>query len=153
MKRSGPPARRTPLRQKSGIKRVSPAVKAKSLLRSAVTSRRPAVTPEERKAKKILKVRSQGICEVCGRAAAQQAHHRKKAGREWTPENLLHVCGLGNYSGCHGLIEQNPTASKEQGWWLEPHQNPARAHVWLAGYGYAFLTPAGDIVQVEEEAS
>ena len=120
--------------------------------RSPFKSKRPTVTAEERNTKKIVKARSGGICEVCGRAEAVQMHHRRKAGRVWSPANVLHVCGLGNYSGCHGHIEQNPTAAKEQGWWLLPIHNPEDEPVFLAGRGRVFLLDDGSMTQQESAA-
>jgi hypothetical protein len=48
--------------------------------------------------------RSGGTCESCGEAPAHDIHHRKYLSRGGTHDvsNLLHLCGLGNTSGCHG---------------------------------------------------
>lgn len=57
----------------------------------------------------ILAERSQGMCEACGQARAEQAHHRQPRGSGGTslagphsPANFLHVC-----VSCHGLIEDH----------------------------------------------
>lgn len=113
----------------------------------------PKVTPEERAARKVVRQRSQGACEVCGRTGATNMHHRRKAGRVWTPENLIAVCGWGNASGCHGHIERNPAASREQGWIVPSHRDPARVPAWLAGRGYVFLHPSGHVEEAPEEAA
>lgn len=146
MKQGGPIKRKKPLTG-TAIKR------AKQLTQRAVQRKRAQVTPEEKAAKKVVRARSQGICERCGRARAAQMHHRVKAGRVWRASNLMHVCGLGNYSGCHGEIEQNPTVSKEQGWWLLPNQDPARSPVWFAGRGRVFLSDDGAIYDEEEDVA
>lgn len=112
--------------------------------RTAMKPHRPKMTPEERRTRRVVKARSGGLCELCGREATQM-HHRRKAGRDWTPANVLHVCGLGNYSGCHGHIERNPTAAKEQGWWLLPHQDPTTAPVWVVERGRVLLLNDGTI--------
>ena len=101
----------------------------------------------EKLCRQIVAERSNGVCEVCDRARAVQMHHRKKAGREWTPANVIHVCGLGNAAGCHGHIETNPLAAKEQGWWLEPHQDPETTPVWLANRGRVLLNNDGTTQQ------
>lgn len=138
MKRGGPIKRRTPLKS------------AQYLTRRIVKNKRAKVTPEERLTRKVLRERSGGICEVCGHAPAESVHHRKKAGREWSPSNTLHTCGDG-VRGCHGHIEGHPNAAKEQGWWLLPIQDPARTPVWLAGRGFVFLADDGSINDSEEE--
>lgn len=127
--------------------------RAKQLTQRAVQRKRAQVTPEEKAARKIVKERSQGICERCGSAEAIQMHHRRKEGREWRASNLMHICGLGNVSGCHGEIEQYPTASKEQGWWLIPIQDPERSPVWFAGRGRVFLSDDGSIHDEEEDVA
>lgn len=72
-------------------------------------------------ARQLVAKRSGGICEamipaVC-QGRATNMHHRRKPGRVWNPANLLHLCGSGT-TGCHGWIEANPKASREQGWWI-----------------------------------
>ena len=77
--------------------------------------------PELTEAKKVVKWRSGGNCEarivgVClGRAT--NVHHRAGRGFDGChdPALLLHVCGHGNVSGCHGYIEQNPSWAKDYG--------------------------------------
>jgi hypothetical protein len=114
--------------------------------------RRKPVTPEERACRRIVSERSGGVCEVCGGARATNKHHRVKAGRVWRPSNVLDVCGSGT-TGCHGRIESYPDASKEQGWWLLPVQDPARAPVWIFGRGFVFLSDTGEIHDVEDEVA
>jgi hypothetical protein len=140
------------VKQGGPIRRKKPLTSAHHLTRRIVKNKRAKVTPEERHTRKILRERSGGICEVCGHAPAESVHHRKKAGREWTPSNTLHTCGDG-VRGCHGHIEANPNAAKEQGWWLIPIQVPARTPVWLAGRGFVFLSDSGDIFDSIEEVA
>ena len=74
--------------------------------------------PELIEAKKAVKWRSGGNCEarivgVCeGRAT--EVHHRAGRGFDGChdPALLLHVCGRGNVSGCHGYIETHPEWAK-----------------------------------------
>jgi hypothetical protein len=137
VKRSGP------------IKRKKPLTAAQHLTRRIVKNKRAKVSSEERSARKIVSERSQDHCELCGKPA-ESMHHRKKAGRVWAPSNLIHTCGDG-VRGCHGHIEANPAASKEQGWWLIPIQDPAQTPVWFMGRGFVFLGDDGSINDSEEE--
>lgn len=137
MKRGGP------------IRRKKTLSAAQHLTRRIVKAKRATVTAAERNTRKIVKARSGEVCEVCGKAPFTQMHHRKKAGRVWSPSNVLAVCGLGNYSGCHAHIELNPTASKQQGWWLVQIQVPEDEPVWLAGRGRVFLHDDGSITPEE----
>jgi hypothetical protein len=57
--------------------------------------------------KAIMRRRSGGLCEVCGRAVATDFHHRRPRGAGGTsvawvnlPANGLHIC-----RGCHDRIE------------------------------------------------
>lgn len=130
-------------------RRAAAMKRAKAMTRTIVKKNRAKVTAEERNARKIVRQRSQDHCELCGKPA-ESMHHRKKAGREWTPSNLIHTCGDG-VRGCHGHIEANPLAAKQQGWWLLPNQDPARTPVWFVGRGLVFLTDEGQINDSEEE--
>ena len=67
--------------------------------------------PELRDAKKAVRARSGGYCEariegVC-EIQATNVHHIAGRGFDGChdPALLLHVCGQGNVSGCHGYIE------------------------------------------------
>lgn len=150
MKRSG--LRRTaPLRTRTPLVGSTPMQRAAGLARRAVAAKRAKVTAAERAARKVLQARSLGRCEVCSRAPATNAHHRRKAGRVWSPENLLAVCGHGNLTGCHSIIELNPGRSREQGWIVPSHRNPADVPCWLAGREFAFLNPDGSITEISDE--
>lgn len=65
-------------------------------------------------------VRLAGVCQ--GRAS--NMHHRRKHGRDWTPSNVLHVCGSGT-TGCHGWIEHHPDLARELGLWVDSTGDPA----------------------------
>ena len=77
--------------------------------------------PELVEAKKLVKWRSGGNCEariigVC-QGRATNVHHRAGRGFDGChdPALLLHVCGQGNVSGCHGWIETHPAWSTAHG--------------------------------------
>src|SRR5690348_15468566 len=63
----------------------------------------------------MVKVRSGGSCEGCEVETATEIHHRKFRSRGGGHEvsNLLHLCGWGNTSGCHGKAH---SADAPQGW-------------------------------------
>lgn len=79
-------------------------------------------------------------------------HHRKNRsqGGEWTPSNLLHLCGSG-CTGCHGYIGSNPSESYEQGWMVRRIDDPSKSPVWLFGWGFVILTDTGGIELFEEK--
>ena len=56
------------------------------------------------KNRRLVETRSGGVCESCGDKPASNVHHRKylKRGGTHDVHNLLHLCGMGNTSGCHG---------------------------------------------------
>lgn len=89
------------------------------------------------KVRDIVAERSQGVCEGCSAAPAVEMHHRrfKSRGGKDTPSNLLHLCGWGNHTGCHGVAHSGNRGTN-LGWavpsgWVEPgdvpFQNP---HGW-----------------------
>ena len=62
------------------------------------TGRMPAEYPG------IVAERSGGMCERCLVVPATQIHHRRylSRGGKHNLANLLHLCGSGNFEGCHG---------------------------------------------------
>ena len=97
----------------------------------------------EQAGRAIVYARSQGRCELCGRAA-DTFHHRVKRsqGGTWDPANGLHVCGDGTRY-CHGWIEAHPAHAMALGLWLPRGTNPAawpawlRPTMWWRGWWYA----------------
>jgi hypothetical protein len=79
--------------------------------------------------------RSGGYCELgCGRRATNM-HHRKNRsqGGQWSPANILHLCGSGT-TGCHGYYTNHPAEAKRLGVSVLPSEQPAEIPV---------RTPAG----------
>lgn len=141
---------RSPLVRKAPEKPVDGVRRSKTL-----SSARPKQTAEERRARKAVRARSGSTCEVCGRAPMTNFQHRKAAvhGGPWCPSNGLAVCGMGNVSGCHGRIHQGPRVAYERGWSVRSGHDPAEQPVWLAGRGWSYLTPDGQIVPAERSAA
>lgn len=97
----------------------------------------------------LLAQRSNGLCEICSTARATNAHHRKPRQMGGRDEpiidsivNLLHVCGMGNVSGCHGKIESNRPGAYAFGWLVRNYEDPAIVPVRFA-FGWGLLTPDG----------
>lgn len=106
MKRSGPPLRRTPLKNRRPIKR-SPSVGRPHGNRSKV----PNTVREnvERRARWKCEIRANGHCEDKG----YHVHHvlPRSAGGTHVEENLLLCCDT-----CHRWVHSHPGRSYEEGW-------------------------------------
>lgn len=113
---------------------------------------KPSTAQDENVARLAVRRRSGGMCEVCGKAQATNFQHRKAAGQGggWSACNGLDVCGMGNVSGCHGLIHQNPTLAYANGWSVRSGHDPATQPVQLAGRGLCLLAPDGRAVPAAE---
>jgi hypothetical protein len=89
-------------------------------------------TKAENEARRLVRERSGGVCELCGSQRATNFQHRKARGHKgpWTASNGLDVCGMGNAFGCHGYIHQNPDTASEYGWtvksWDDERTVPVR---------------------------
>lgn len=104
----------------------------------------------ERHARRLVKARSGGWCEICGQKATNFQHRMNKGqGGPWSASNGIDVCGWGNYSGCHGNIHQNPTYAKSKGWTVLPWRVPAEVPVYLpARGGWVLLDDEGGYAPV-----
>lgn len=96
---------------------------------------KPAGVTGQARARRLVRQRSGGICEVCGVSRATNYQHRKGKAHctpeeMWAVSNGLDVCGQGNVSGCHGLIHQNPTGAKDNGWTVPFWGSPRLAPVY-----------------------
>ena len=81
-----------------------------------------------------LQERSEGYCEACGLARANNAHHRKNRsqGGQDDLSNLLLLCGSGT-TGCHGWITEHPAESYENGRSVRQHRDPRDVPVLYRG--------------------
>lgn len=61
------------------------------------------------KNRRLVEVRSGGVCESCGDRPASDIHHRQYLSRGGVHDvhNLIHLCGFGNTSLCHGRAHTN----------------------------------------------
>lgn len=86
-----------------------------------------------------LEERSGGTCEGCGGAPATEVHHRKFRSRGGLHNlgNLLHLCGWGNHTGCHGRAH---SADPPEGWAVHSWDDPLLTPVIHAREGLTYLT-------------
>jgi hypothetical protein len=108
--------------------------------------------PGETNTRKLLAVRSGGLCERCGISPAESVHHRVKRsqGGPWSASNCVHVCGDG-VRGCHGFAEHNPNAAEPEGLHLRPWMTPADSRFLYRGR-WVLLDDAGRVEPIGGEA-
>lgn len=77
------------------------------------------------KVRALVEARSEGICEGCREARATEMHHRKflTRGGKHEVSNLLHLCGWGNHTGCHGIAHSGKRG-EELGWAISSGTTP-----------------------------
>jgi hypothetical protein len=162
MKRSAMPARTAPLPRGQGLARGQ--LKARTspregspgvpMRQSSLTTVHPQVTPDERRARAVVKERSGGWCELgCGRPAQSWSHRvARSQGGPWSPVNGLGLCSLGSGDpGCHTWTGRWITLACAGGWRLRSWQDPAAEPVWLAPAcpplpaGWYLLLPDGGL--------
>lgn len=151
MPRSPMPPRRTALRARQALARRSRLSRVTALGRDAQgRGERPRATLEERRARKLLRARSGGVCEICQREPATDAHHRvnRSQGGRWEITNLLHLCRRE-----HQHVTVNPAVAYERGWSVRSTSDPASVPVFLAGRGWSLLRPDGSVAPVERRAA
>lgn len=99
----------------------------------------------EKMARKILAERSNGVCEVCGRARATDAMHRlaRSHGGPWCPSNLLAGC-----RSCHEFQRAPGMAADARfaGHVLITGQDPLKVPAWTALHGWVMLREDGTFV-------
>lgn len=119
--------------RKSGLHRVAMSPRRTVLTRSTArlglrSPSRPRVSPEERRARKLVAVRSGGQCEVCNwEHPGTQWHHRVRSsqGGPWSASNGLLVC-----HGIHEWITNHPRSARAKGWGLWSHEDPDEEPVY-----------------------
>lgn len=153
------------LRSEVGIKSASPPLKRPppSLTtkrkheqrprRKPLTNKPPRVTPEERRTRKVVEVRSDGFCEKCGTPGATDKAHRvsRGVGGAWAPTNILDLC-----RDCHSYNHANPALAYRGGWHLRSHSAPDESRVWFHNegtFGWAHLHDDGTFTWAEKVES
>jgi hypothetical protein len=105
-----------------------------------VTSRQKDIPPANREA---VAQRSKGICEGCGKAPATEIHHRRYKSRGGGHEvsNLIHLCGWGNHTGCHGRAHKG---GESIGWSVfSGIYVPSLIPVWYRRSGWVLFDDEG----------
>ena len=99
--------------------------------------------------RKLLAIRSSGVCELCGAAQATNFHHRKNRSQGGKHElsNAMHLCGSGT-TGCHGMVTEHPLRAFDNGWSVRSRFTPAEMPVkvrgeWVLLDDLGYTTPAG----------
>lgn len=97
---------------------------------------------------RIMKARSAGRCEGCGRPDLRlEAHHvqYRSRGGAGTAGNGLLLCGSGNHSGCHGLAHS--AEGEVRGWAVRSHDEPSQVPRWAARFSqYVLMTDSGLVI-------
>ena len=81
------------------------------------------------------------------RALGENMSHRKPVsqGGKWEPANILHVCGWGNYSGCHAWCHKDEDGvANRTGWVLKSWQDPAAEPVLFPDGRWYLLDSSGN---------
>lgn len=79
----------------------------------------PQGNPTPASVREAVLRRSGGRCEagtIWCLGKPTQIHHKDRNRKNNTMDNLLHVCGNGNATGCHGRIHQEVTEAFAEGW-------------------------------------
>ncbi|BDZ52474.1 hypothetical protein GCM10025867_47150 (plasmid) [Frondihabitans sucicola] len=82
--------------------------------------------------RRLIRLRSWGICERCGVKPASEAAHRvgRGVGGNWDPSNLLDLC-----HDCHAENHREPARAYREGFHLQSHQDPLIEPVEIAHRG------------------
>ena len=146
--RKTPLQARAPLQPGTGLTRNPLPRTSPGPARRPLSSAHPKVTPEERRARRLVRVRSGGVCEGCRQARATDYSHRVRRGPgAWCPSNALDLC-----ASCHRFGHAEPLKARDLGWLLRTTDDPLIVPACLFGQGWVLLTPDGDAVPTERSA-
>lgn len=88
----------------------------------------PEPDPITAEVRRIVKKRSQGLCELCGEKAQHMHHRQLRRGGDHSAANLVHLCNI-----CHRRVHSHPTWAYTTGWLVPQHANPAYEPLLLNG--------------------
>lgn len=99
--------------------------------------------------RRLVDVRSGGVCEGCGKRPGANLHHRKYRSRGGpdTVENALWLCGSGNHTGCHGVAHSQ--TGHDNGWSVNSWADETHEPVLYRGE-LRILTSWGSAVLITE---
>ena len=128
MRRSGPLARRTPLRNGAWLRRADPG------------QARPRDTGPSRRTRALVLRRDGWRCVACyadisdGRPYSLQHRLARGQGGSGEPCNLITLCGSATSpGGCHARAESRDPHMHAAGYYLESWQDPAAEPVMICG--------------------
>jgi hypothetical protein len=101
---------------------------------ATVVTRR--ASPAESAGRRRVRLRSLGMCELCGVKPATFFHHRRND-RSWNPGNVVHACTRDRY-----WILRNPQAARVFGWSLRDDEDPELTACLIHGRGWVHLAAA-----------
>jgi hypothetical protein len=101
----------------------------------------------EQTCRSLVFARAGGRCERCAGIGASY-HHRKKKGQggEWSPDNIVYLCGSGT-TGCHGWIEHNPDKAETEGFHVRPWDDPEDVPIKYRRTEWIQLLPDGEVTE------
>jgi cytochrome c5 len=67
---------------------------------------------------------------------------KRSQGGQWTPTNIVYLCGDGT-RGCHGWAEANPTRARAEGGWARRSTDPQDRPIQHRLFGWVRLTEDG----------
>lgn len=90
-------------------------------------------------ARPVVRERSGGMCERCGRERATDMHHRKlRRHGDHAPANLVHLC-----RECHNLVHDDGYREPQAGLLLKSWDDPRAVPVLHSIFGLVRLDDAG----------
>lgn len=101
---------------------------------------------------RIMKARSGGRCEGCGKVDRVEAHHRlyRSRGGLGGAGNGALLCGFGNSSGCHG--KAHSAAGEGLGWSVRRGFDAEQIPMIHARFGVVLLTDSGLVLAADGSA-
>lgn len=113
-----PIKRNTPLTSGSSLRSSKPSATGETQLKPRRSTGKHV---GESKAKRDVKARSAGDCEIrspwCQGKGREFSHRRAEGqGGAWSATNGMWACGHGGTDGCHGYLHQHPEEARHNGW-------------------------------------
>lgn len=138
--------KRKPMKRGKELTRTPLARKTELKAKFAKLKTAPKYDPAERIARKVVRDRSMGFCEIDGNREATEWHHRmnRSAGGKWSAANGLHLC-----SEDHRMVTDTRSEWFDEGWCVKSWQNPSEVPVRLFD-GWALLYDDGTVFRLTD---
>jgi hypothetical protein len=104
------------------------------------------VRKDEKEARRLVRERSGGVCEICSAARATDWHHRRNRsqGGKWTAANGMDLC-----RSCHRGITDTREEFYTVGWLVRSWEDEQAKPVSLAAFGLVLLGNDGGWTAVD----